>query len=318
MPARKVSPINRLRCQSCFVSASASQLVIKIYHGYCMCRLPLVLSTKSSMLLTLRSSIVGRCATVPDSQMDCFCAFKIHGIRKGLFPEPSTTRYIRPASRRFSWIIISVSDMLVEKSHWRHYNKLTIHGCHDETDLHGVRRACEMGVNLLSLVLVQADEAVEDVVTSGGVIWATLVIWEVVFHWAHWELLLETVDLVEEEDDTGLDEPARIADAVEESQSFLHTVDRLVFEEELVIFGDSHQEEDSGDVLEAVNPLLTLRSLSTNVKHSVGEVANNESSLGDTSRLDSRSENILVIGDVVGLSDAVYRIEVAGNIRVSM
>merc|ERR1712137_1444159 len=58
-----------------------------------------------------------------------------------------------------------------------------------------------MGVNLLGLMLVQRDEAVEDVVASSSVVWAALVVGEVVLHWADGELLLEAINLVEEQDD---------------------------------------------------------------------------------------------------------------------
>ena len=64
----------------------------------------------------------------------------------------------------------------------------------------------------------------------------TLVVGEIILHRAHWQLLLEPVDLVQEEDYAGLDEPSRVADAVEERERFLHTVHRLVFKEELIIF----------------------------------------------------------------------------------
>jgi len=112
---------------------------------------------------------------------------------------------------------------------------LTVNSGHDESYLHGIRRTGEVSVDLLGLVLVQADESVEDVVAGGGVIWASLVVREVVLHWADWELLLESVDLVQEKNDTGLDEPSRIADRVEKSQGFLHTVDSLIFEQQLVV-----------------------------------------------------------------------------------
>lgn len=167
-----------------------------------------------------------------------------------------------------------------------------------------------MGVDLLLLGLVQRHEAVENVVAGGSVIGATLVIREVVLHGADGQLLLEAVDLVEEENDRGLDEPAGVADRVKQGESFLHTVDGLVLEQQLVVLGDGDQEEDGGDILEAVNPLLTLRSLATHVEHAVGQIANNEGGLGDTSGLDTRAENILVSGEIVGLSNAVNRVKV--------
>jgi hypothetical protein len=93
-----------------------------------------------------------------------------------------------------------------------------------------------MCVDLLGLVLVQADETVEDVVASSSVVGTTLVVREVVLHGADGQLLLESIDLVEEENDRCLDEPPRVANAVEQSQGFLHTVDGLIFEEQLVVF----------------------------------------------------------------------------------
>jgi hypothetical protein len=46
----------------------------------------------------------------------------------------------------------------------------TVHGCHDESDLHGVGGAGEVGVDLLVLVLVEGHEAVQDVVARGLVV----------------------------------------------------------------------------------------------------------------------------------------------------
>jgi hypothetical protein len=168
-----------------------------------------------------------------------------------------------------------------------------------------------VSVNLLLLGLVQGNETVEDVVASRGVVGTAFVIGEVVLHRANGELLLETIDLVQEENDGGLDEPPGVADGVEQGQGFLHTVDGLVFEEKLVILGNGDEEQNGGDILEAVNPLLTLGSLATDVEHAVCEVTNNECGLGDTGGLDTRTENILVGGEVVGLSNALNGIEVA-------
>lgn len=147
---------------------------------------------------------------------------------------------------------------------------LTINGRHDEADLGGVGGTGEVGVDLLRLVLVQADEAVQDVVAGQRIVVATLVVGEVVFHGANGELLLEAIDLVEEQDDGGLDEPPGVADGVEEGEGLLHAVDGLVLEQQLVVLGDGHEEEDGGDVLKAVDPLLTLGSLAAHVEHAVG------------------------------------------------
>ena len=86
----------------------------------------------------------------------------------------------------------------------------------------------------------------------------TFVVREIILHRADWQFLLESVDLVQEENYAGLDEPSRIANAVEQCESFLHSVDSLVFEQQLIVFGNGDQEEDSCDIFEAVNPLLSF------------------------------------------------------------
>lgn len=56
-----------------------------------------------------------------------------------------------------------------------------------------------MGVNLLGLVLVQAHKSVQDIVAGLGVVISSFVIGKVVLHWADWELLLEAINFVQEQ-----------------------------------------------------------------------------------------------------------------------
>lgn len=190
--------------------------------------------------------------------------------------------------------------------------KLTIYCRHDEANLCRIRGAGKMCVDLLGLVLVQADEAVENVVAGGRIVITALVVGEVVLHGADGQLLLEAIDLVEEQDDGRLDEPPRVADGVEQGEGLLHTVHRLVLEQELVVLGDGDEEEDGRHVLEAVDPLLSLGSLATDIEHAVGEVADDEGGLRNTGRLNSRPQDVLVVGHVVGRSDTRNVIKVAG------
>lgn len=167
-----------------------------------------------------------------------------------------------------------------------------------------------MSVDLLLLGLVQRHETVEDVIARGGVVGTTLIVREVVLHGADGQLLLEAIDLVEEQNDGGLDEPSRVANRVEQCEGFLHTVDRLIFEKQLIVFGDGNQEENRSHVFEAVNPFLPFGSLTTNIKHPVSQIADDERGFRDTGGLDTRAENILVGGEIVGLGDALNSIEV--------
>jgi len=80
-------------------------------------------------------------------------------------------------------------------------NDDVINCSHDKSDLSGVSGTGEMGVDLLGFVLVQAYESIQDIVAGQIIIITTFVVREVVLHWADWELLLEAIDLVQEQDD---------------------------------------------------------------------------------------------------------------------
>ena len=112
-----------------------------------------------------------------------------------------------------------------------------------------------MRIDLFCLGLIQGHEPIEYVVASGGIIGssylpvrgavlrgigheivtkkmgaATFIIREVILHWAHRQFLLESINLIQEKDDAGLDEPPRVADAVEKSERLLHSVHRFILE----------------------------------------------------------------------------------------
>ena len=84
-----------------------------------------------------------------------------------------------------------------------------------------------MCIDLLRLVLVQGNKTIKDVITRRRIIRSAFIkirllvplavgailvelafiIWEVILHWADRELLLKPIDLVQEQDDGGFDEP---------------------------------------------------------------------------------------------------------------
>ena len=80
----------------------------------------------------------------------------------------------------------------------------------------------------------------------------------------------------------------------------LGTYDTLIFIQHLVVLAQTDQEYQSGDILETVDPLLTFRPLTTNIEQLVCEFADLESRLGDTCRLDTGPEDVLVGGHVTG------------------
>lgn len=63
-------------------------------------------------------------------------------------------------------------------------------------------------------------------------------------------------------------------------------VDGFIFEEELIVFGNSDEEKNCGDIFEVVNLFFMFRLLVINIKYVVGEVVDNECGFGDISGFD--------------------------------
>jgi hypothetical protein len=67
----------------------------------------------------------------------------------------------------------------------------------------------------------------------------------------------------------------------------------------LVVFADGDEEKDDGDVFETVDPFLSFGTLTSDIEHSVGEVLDVEGCFGDTGRLDSSAQYVLVGGEII-------------------
>jgi len=84
----------------------------------------------------------------------------------------------------------------------------------------------------------------------------------------------------------------------------------------MVVSADCDEEKYDLNVVEHVDPLLTLRPLSTNVKHAVCQVASVENSLADASCSKPCAQNILICGCEVFGEKAIEVGEVAGRLLV--
>ena len=89
------------------------------------------------------------------------------------------------------------------------------------------------------------------------------------------------------------------------------TYHTLIFVQHLIVLAERDEKDEGCNILETVDPLLSLRTLSSDVEHAVCKISNDESGLGDTGGLDTGAENILVVGHVVRLCDALNVVEVA-------
>ena len=81
------------------------------------------------------------------------------------------------------------------------------------------------------------------------------------------DLLLEQIFFVEEYDKGHLGEVRVVDHFVEKAKTLLHPIDIAVFFKNLVIFGQRNHEKNAIHIVETVNPLFTLRPLTTHVKH---------------------------------------------------
>lgn len=106
----------------------------------------------------------------------------------------------------------------------------------------------------------------------------------------------EQVRLVQEQDDGDVLERRIVHDRVEDVPRLLQSIRALVLGQHLVELGRRHEEEDRGDgTVEALCPLLSLRSLSTHVHEDKRNV------------LDANGELVHALGRLPAVQDVLVR-----------
>ncbi len=79
----------------------------------------------------------------------------------------------------------------------------------------------------------------------------------------------------------------------------------------MVITTDSNEKQDYLHIVEDVYPLFPFRTLTTNIDHLVGQVAQLEDGLGYASGPQTRSQNVLVCGKEISGKQALNVLEEA-------
>ena len=102
------------------------------------------------------------------------------------------------------------------------------------------------------------------------------------------------------------------------------TYHTLIFVQHLIILAERDQEDKGSNILEAVDPLFSLASLTTDVEKLIRKLANLESGLSDACRLDTTPKDVLLIRHVarVGhtidgakvVNGRVVQLELAGTV----
>ena len=67
----------------------------------------------------------------------------------------------------------------------------------------------------------------------------------------------------------------------------MHPIYSLVLKQKLIILRDGNEEEDRRDILEAVDPFLAFRPLTTDIEHPIGKFTDDEGGLRNASGLDT-------------------------------
>jgi hypothetical protein len=89
----------------------------------------------------------------------------------------------------------------------------------------------------------------------------------------------------------------------------VHTVDSFIFVEFQIIFGHGNAENKPSDFLETVDPLLSLASLTAHIDHSELHVLDSKGNFRDTRGASPRTEDILIIREIIRMSDTVHGIK---------
>mmetsp|Transcript_16373 Transcript_16373/g.26855 ORF Transcript_16373/g.26855 Transcript_16373/m.26855 type:complete len:342 (+) Transcript_16373:165-1190(+) len=174
-----------------------------------------------------------------------------------------------------------------------------------KTDVLSVRGTGHVHVDDLALGAIQRDKLVLEVLDTLLVVASTTVVVKAALHVDAFDLLFKEIAFVEEEDDGGVAKPLAVANLVKERDGLVHAVDALVLVELHVVLTESDAEDERRDVLEAVDPLLALVSLASDVHHAPVDTAELERDFGDTGGSRARPQKIVLCWRVVGLGDAI-------------
>ncbi|KPP72588.1 hypothetical protein Z043_108396, partial [Scleropages formosus] len=187
------------------------------------------------------------------------------------------------------------------------------YGIKHKLDVAGVRGAGEVRVDLLGLlVAVEVLELALDVDCCLLVRVLALVLRKAERERDALDLLSQQVFFVEEEDERGVNEPVVVADGVKETQAFSHPALQDT-EEDISYFGypeviatELYTKYDGCHSLEAVDPLLPLRALTTYIHHLESQLLEGELVLHNACGHIPRSQDIFHCGDVLWGGDAPF------------
>ncbi len=142
----------------------------------------------------------------------------------------------------------------------------------DYFNILSVRCRGEMAIKLLGLVLPNGVEhAHHETLHVFKPVWVPGEIWEVVADAAVLDLVYEEIRLVEKEDDRYTAEAPVVDDRVKDIDAFHQTVGDAVLKEGLVEGTGGDEEQDGGDFIKALEPLVSLGTLPAHVNKAEGD-----------------------------------------------
>mmetsp|Transcript_18450 Transcript_18450/g.36919 ORF Transcript_18450/g.36919 Transcript_18450/m.36919 type:complete len:216 (+) Transcript_18450:146-793(+) len=124
------------------------------------------------------------------------------------------------------------------------------------------------------------------------------------------DLLFEEILLVQKQNHRRVFKETVVADFVEKVNGFHHTIRRGILVQGLIVFRQGSYKNNSCNIVKAMNPLLSLISLSTYIVHNKLSIIDDILLLNDTRRANTTQQDILLRCHVFRLHDAVNRVKI--------
>ena len=152
----------------------------------------------------------------------------------------------------------------------------------DKSHIFSIGCASEMGVKRHLIVIVSPNlfvsdclVSLSDVIADCAVILRSNKVRKMLGKWTLFQFIWQQIRFVEEQNVSSFGQMVMKANLFEQIQRFFHTIGRVIFFQNHVIFNQRSDENHSGNVVEDVDPTASFRTLPTNVNQLNGQILKN-------------------------------------------
>ena len=149
----------------------------------------------------------------------------------------------------------------------------------DKSHIFSIGCASEMGVKRHLIVIVSPNlfisdglVSLPDVIADCAVILRSNKVRKMLGKWTLFQFIWQQIRFVQEQNVSSFGQMVMKANLFEQIQRFFHTIGRVIFFQNHVIFNQRSDENHSGNVVEDVDPTASFRTLPTNVNQLNGQI----------------------------------------------